>query len=603
MYLLNAKLLKFLKNSNSNLSLTSYIFKEIIVKAMYKHLFLYIIFLPVITFAQHLSAEKVEDINPIFLQLNDSKEVLNNPELNHELVDLVEAYTVDSVFKRKFERHRVVGGGIIRLLGFRWLAVNKSRQKIVGWVNRHYLHGINTEAHFTEYDINYDLIPFLPTYKDLAYEVYQRQFDMKKSKKKKQEGEAPFIYPDEETDMTKYRFHCENTPATEFRSLLNSMFFPVHNNNPLEKHHNFEQKNPVMGMYGVLVLDCNHSCHPEIHPYEWIWWLNTTEESTSWNVGFIRDVSNRFKHWSSSPRTGEISIPFTFDLDSENWTLKVNHQMFGNFSEEGFNDLNLNGEYRSFNSLIQTFDIVHETLGEKTITVESNMLIPYESLQFAIKNLQFSFTDNLIAGELHLAMSINEVYTAEIEMIADKKVDDYTQLLNMMHGSFSSKAQAEMDTDYHDISLHMYPIWEEQGPGWFYVEQAVSSMPDKPYRQRIYHVSQIDNASFKSAIYLLPKDEAAIGKWKELSFFDRWSIDDLELKEGCDVYLKKVGPKLYKGSTLKGACLSGFRGATYANSIVEVSPGRLDSWDQGFNAEHQQIWGAEKGAYQFLRIP
>ena len=37
-----------------------------------------------------------------------------------------------------------------------------------------------------------------------------------------------------------------------------------------------------------------------------------------------------------------------------------------------------------------------------------------------------------------------------------------------------------------------------------------------------------------------------------------------------------------------------------ATSEVVVSPGRIESWDRGFDAEGAQVWGAEKGAYVFL---
>jgi hypothetical protein len=487
------------------------------------------------------------------------------------------------------------------LLGYRWKAVAQTREKIVGWVNKSYLHDINKEAQFTEYDINYDLIPSLLKYIDVAYDTYQMQFGMKKSKKKKFEGQAPFIYPTEETDMTKYRFHCENTPAKNFRSLLNTLFFPVHRNNDLTKHHNFKEAHPVMGMYGILTLDCNHSCHPEIHPYEWIWWLNLTEEKTSWNIGFIRDVSNRFKHWSTSPRTGQITLPFSFPLNAENWTLEFDHQLFSNFSEEGFSDLNLDNSYHDFGTLAQTYSFNHPSLNGRTLSVKSNMIIPYQSIQYALDNLIIDETSNTLSGQVKLAMSINDVYAAELKMEYDEVASDYSQLLELMEGSFTSNIQALQDTAYYDISLHMYPIWEDAGPGWFYVEQAVSSLPNNPYRQRIYKVEQIDAATFKSAIYLLPNDSVAIGKWKDANFFNQWHSADLELKAGCEVYLKKIGNQVYEGSTLNGTCLSALRGASYATSKVKVSEKGLDSWDQGFDVNQKQVWGAKKGPYEFRK--
>ena len=564
--------------------------------------YLLIIGFPSLFFAQKvLPVDIVELDNSLLPRLNESAYFKANSYKNHEAVDLVEAFTVDSAFTRKFERHQVIGGGIIRLLGYRWKAASQTRQKIVGWVNKTYLHDINKEAQFTEYDINYDLIPSLPKYIDVAYDSYQMQFGMKKSKKKEFEGQIPYIYPKEDSDMTKYRFHCENTPATNFRSLLNTMFFPVHRNNDLTKHQNFKDEHPVMGMYGILTLDCNHSCHPEIHPYEWVWWLNLTEEKTSWNVGFIRDVSSRFKHWSTSPRTGQITLPFNFPLNAENWTLTFDHQLFGNFSEEGFLELGLDDSYENFGALERTYTFDHPVLKGRTLTVKSNMIIPYQSIKYAIDNLKVDIAQNSFSGELKLAMSIADIYTVEVKMDYDGVVSDYSQLLQLMEGSFTSKTQAVQDTDYYNISLHMYPIWEDLSPGWFYVEQAVASMPNKPYRQRIYKVDQIDAATFKSAIYMLPNDSLAVGKWNEPAFFNQWSPSNLEMKEGCDVYLKKIGDKLYEGSTLTGTCLSDFRGAVYATSKVKVSAAGLDSWDQGFDANQKQIWGAEKGPYQFRK--
>lgn len=543
-----------------------------------------------------------EDLNKEKALLSSSEEIKMNKLLNHELVDLVDAYTIDSTFNRGWERHQVIGGGFIRLLGYRWKAIDKSRQKMVGWVNRHYVHDVDKKAQFTEYDINYDLIPMLPKYIDLAYYAYQEQFGMHKSGVKSKEGQAPYIYPSEDTKMELYRIHCENTPATDFRSLLNTKFFPVHRNNELKVHPNFQDEHPVMGMYGVLVLDCNHTCHPEIHPYEWVWWLNVTEEKPTWNIGFIRDVSSRFKHWSSAPRTGAIKLPFSFPLDASNWTLEVHHDMFGNFSQEGFKELSLPEANFNFTQTERRFDFDLEALASKSLLVKSNVKVPYESLVYYFSDLQVDVENNLFTGYFNLATSINEVYTAQVKTLYEaNKKDDFAELIGLMTGSFNSYEQARLDTNYYKIDLHMYPIWEDKEPGWFYVEQALSSSPEKPYRQRIYKLTQIDAASFESAIYLLKDETAAIGKWQDSKFFDTWTKEDLSLKNGCAVYLKKARENMYLGSTLYGTCESNLKGASFATTRVLISKEGIDSWDQGFDMQGQQVWGAEHGAYQFRR--
>ena len=34
---------------------------------------------------------------------------------------------------------------------------------------------------------------------------------------------------------------------------------------------------------------------------------------------------------------------------------------------------------------------------------------------------------------------------------------------------------------------------------------------------------------------------------------------------------------------------------------VSMESGRIESWDQGFDANGKQVWGAEKGGYVFLK--
>ena len=77
--------------------------------------------------------------------------------------------------------------------------------------------------------------------------------------------------------------------------------------------------------------------------------------------------------------------------------------------------------------------------------------------------------------------------------------------------------------------------------------------------------------------------------------------DSILKKEGCAVYLNLAGNGYFEGSTDSATCLSTLRGASYANSIVSVNGQGITSWDQGFDSLGVQVWGAEKGGYEFLR--
>ena len=53
--------------------------------------------------------------------------------------------------------------------------------------------------------------------------------------------------------------------------------------------------------------------------------------------------------------------------------------------------------------------------------------------------------------------------------------DAVEELFALMQGSFDSKAQAERDSAFYAISLHMHQVWPERGH-FLYVEQALASM-------------------------------------------------------------------------------------------------------------------------------
>lgn len=179
---------------------------------------------------------------------------------------------------------------------------------------------------------------------------------------------------------------------------------------------------------------------------------------------------------------------------------------------------------------------------------------------------------------------------------------DLKKLAAWMEGSFSSEQQAKNDSDFFDIRLHIKQIWKENKNGvWFYVEQAVSTAQEKPYRQRIYHLTQNDETTFESAVYTVQKPLRFAGSWKVDNALQQLSPDSLETRKGCSVFLKKSDKKTFEGSTHEKDCESDLRGAKYASSKVTVMSDRLISWDQGFDAEGKQVWGATKGGYIFLK--
>ena len=181
-----------------------------------------------------------------------------------------------------------------------------------------------------------------------------------------------------------------------------------------------------------------------------------------------------------------------------------------------------------------------------------------------------------------------------------KKANDSIELFELMQGSFDSKNQSMTDSNYFDITLHMYPIWDNQG-NFIYVEQSVSSMQEKPYRQRIYEIIKSSDSIFTSIIYKLPNDSLFVGAWRDPSLLRDLKISELQKLEGCEVNLKKVGENHYLGSTNEKSCPSVLYGAFYATSEVEILNDKIISWDRGFDNNDNQIWGATNGGYVFKK--
>ncbi len=188
------------------------------------------------------------------------------------------------------------------------------------------------------------------------------------------------------------------------------------------------------------------------------------------------------------------------------------------------------------------------------------------------------------------------------EKNTEPKIDtELVELFSLMQGSYNSEKQASADSTYYNISLHMYPIWENEG-NFLYVEQALYSMQNRPYRQRVYEVTRLNDSIFSSAIYTLPNDSLWIGKWKNPSTFNSLSKKELTLRKGCEVLLKRLSENNFKGKTGIKTCESALRGASYATSEVEIFKDRILSWDRGFDSIGKHVWGAEKAGYIFDKI-
>lgn len=177
------------------------------------------------------------------------------------------------------------------------------------------------------------------------------------------------------------------------------------------------------------------------------------------------------------------------------------------------------------------------------------------------------------------------------------------ELAGFMSGAFSSREQAEADRDFRDIRLHMVRIWPHRADGiWLYVEQAAAESLERPYRQRIYRLSHLGGDLYESRVHEFPEPLRVAGAWQQRDRLTLLVPSEIEDRQGCAILLRRLPDATFAGSTLGRLCLSSHRGASYATSEVRVNSTVLTSWDRGFDAAGKQVWGAEKGGYEFTKI-
>ena len=170
-----------------------------------------------------------------------------------------------------------------------------------------------------------------------------------------------------------------------------------------------------------------------------------------------------------------------------------------------------------------------------------------------------------------------------------------------MQGNYSSKAQSKVDKTYYYITLRMTPIWKTKG-NYMYVEQALFTKQNKPYRIKIYKYIQKNNNEIINEVYSIKNEQKWIGKYKNPKSFDVLSEKDIELKPGCEVVFKRQNDSSFVGKSGRKTCASELRGAEYATSKITLSNGKIIAWDQGFNKKNKQVWGSTKGGYILEKI-
>jgi len=186
---------------------------------------------------------------------------------------------------------------------------------------------------------------------------------------------------------------------------------------------------------------------------------------------------------------------------------------------------------------------------------------------------------------------------------------DLGDVASRLEGTIDSSRQSMFDRDYVDVRVTQCQITVSDQPGYLnpslflYVEQALSLSLDAPYRQRVIKLSldAMNPRGVVSSIYEInlsgeqvlhfcsKKPEERVMSWAQLK--------DVH----CSVYMQKKYD-LWVGETQSAKCPNDYGDAKFVSSKVRLSKTGMYSWDRGWDAEGNQVWGAIKGGYNFEKM-
>ena len=170
-------------------------------------------------------------------------------------------------------------------------------------------------------------------------------------------------------------------------------------------------------------------------------------------------------------------------------------------------------------------------------------------------------------------------------------------------GSFTSEAQAAVDSRYDVAIWHIVEIWtdEDSEKRWLYVEAWLKDAK-APYMQRVSSIEDLGDGTLRSRRFVIG-DTAPFLK-AELqagAMPGRGEVDLTEL-QGCEAILARAGIGRFEGGTIGNRCRNAYKGASYAISRSALGPDGMTNWDRGFSATGEHVWGPRFGGYRFERM-
>ena len=192
-------------------------------------------------------------------------------------------------------------------------------------------------------------------------------------------------------------------------------------------------------------------------------------------------------------------------------------------------------------------------------------------------------------------------FLTPIQASSPKKMELVEAVATRLEGVMDTSAQAAANPEKAHVRMTTCRIRLDRSNSdsiYLYQEQALADSLDEPYRQRFLEITPGDRDNEVISRTYKP---ATTNIWQ--GFCDRPIEQRIVSQEDvsqsvCSVYLKPL-VSVYLGNTQPGGCPSNFRGATKVTNKIILHDGGMDTWDRGFNAAGEKVWGAADEGYQY----
>lgn len=179
------------------------------------------------------------------------------------------------------------------------------------------------------------------------------------------------------------------------------------------------------------------------------------------------------------------------------------------------------------------------------------------------------------------------------------------EIATYLEGVMDTSAQASVNPAAPNVRMITCRIQVRNASAsdamFLYQEQAMAGNLGKPYRQRFLQLTPSQYSQTVRSLAFRPPNPATL-----INFCDRPNRDRVVNASDlgapvCTVFLKRSGDR-YLGTTPADGCPANVRGAVRITNFIVLHATGMETWDRGYDATGQQVWGAKTESYQFQRI-